>query len=101
MQPGASNAGDLPARQRSVVRERVAAADPPRSRGRRHRRHADGTLAEGDVWRQDSVLGGVYEASVRRRAGAIVPSVKGRAWITAESELSFESDDPYRTGITR
>ena len=62
--------------------------------------HEDGLLAEGDVWRQESVLGGVYEASVQRRGGVLVPTVKGRAWITAESELRFAADDPHRAGIT-
>ena len=47
------------------------------------------------------MLGGVYEASVRRAEGVLVPTVKGRAWITAESELRFEPDDPYRTGLAR
>ena len=63
--------------------------------------HEDGQLAEGETWRQESVLGGVYEASVRRQDGLLVPTVKGRAWITAESELRFEIDDPYRTGLAR
>ena len=58
-------------------------------------------LAAGETWRQESVLGGVYEASVRRAEGVLVPTVKGRAWITAESELRFEPDDPYRTGLAR
>jgi 4-hydroxyproline epimerase len=61
--------------------------------------HEDGRLAEGETWRQESVLGGVYEARVRREDGLIVPTVKGRAWITAESELRFDTDDPYRTGL--
>lgn len=61
----------------------------------------DGHLAEGEVWRQESVLGGVYEARVCRRGGVVVPTVKGRAWVTAESELRFEMDDPYRMGLAR
>ena len=60
----------------------------------------DGLLAEGEIWRQESVLGGVYEASIRRAGGRLVPTVTGRAWITAESDLRFEIDDPYRTGLT-
>ena len=60
----------------------------------------DGQLAEGQVWRQESVMGGVYEASIRRANGSLIPTVKGRAWITSESELHFDEDDPYRTGLT-
>jgi 4-hydroxyproline epimerase len=61
--------------------------------------HADGLLPEGRVWRQESVLGGVYEASVHRDGPLIVPTVRGRAWISARAELCFDPDDPYRTGL--
>ena len=59
----------------------------------------DGLLAEGRTWRQESVLGGVYDASIRRAGEAIIPSVRGHAWITSESVLHFATDDPYRTGL--
>ena len=63
--------------------------------------HEDGRLPAGRVWRQESVLGGVYEASVRRAGDMLVPSVRGRAWISAVGELCFDPDDPYRRGIPR
>ena len=59
----------------------------------------DGILAEGGPWRQESVLGGVYEASIRVAGGLLVPTVRGQAWLTAESVLHFAADDPYRTGL--
>lgn len=59
----------------------------------------DGQLAEGHTWRQESVLGGVYEASIRRVGGMLVPTVRGSAWLTGETTLHFAGDDPYRTGI--
>ena len=61
--------------------------------------HEDGLLLEGNIWRQESVLGGVYEASVRRENGRLVPTVRGNAWITAESDLHFAPTDLYRTGL--
>ena len=61
----------------------------------------DGLLAEGEIWRQESVLGGVYEASYELRDGVCVPAVRGSAWITAESELHFDTTDPYRLGLPR
>jgi 4-hydroxyproline epimerase len=63
--------------------------------------HEDGLLAEGGIWRQESVLGGVYEASYHVRDGVCVPSVKGSAWITATSDLHFDATDPYRLGLPR
>ncbi len=63
--------------------------------------HEDGHLAEGAVWRQESILGGLYEASVRTQDGVLVPTVRGRAWITADAMLHFLDDDPYRTGLAQ
>ncbi|MFM7207080.1 MAG: proline racemase family protein [Planctomycetaceae bacterium] len=59
----------------------------------------DGLLPEGRTWRQESVLGGVYEASIRRAGDVLIPTVRGRAWLSAESTLQFAADDPYRTGL--
>jgi 4-hydroxyproline epimerase len=61
--------------------------------------HEDGHLAEGEVWRQESILGGLYEATIGEQNGVLVPTVRGRAWITAEATLLFAEDDPYRTGL--
>ena len=63
--------------------------------------YEDGLLAEGVIWRQESVLGGVYEASYQLRDSVCVPAVRGSAWITAESELHFDTTDPYRLGLPR
>lgn len=59
----------------------------------------DGLLSEGRTWRQESVLGGVYEARIRRTDGVLVPTVRGRSWLTADTVLHFAADDPYRTGL--
>lgn len=61
----------------------------------------DGLLAERVVWRQESVLGGVYEAWFQLREGVCVPSVRGSAWIAATSELHFDPTDPYQLGLAR
>lgn len=61
--------------------------------------HEDGRLAEGAIWRQESILGGLYEAFVRLENDRLVPTVRGRAWITADATLHFATDDPYRTGL--
>jgi 4-hydroxyproline epimerase len=61
---------------------------------------ADGKLAEGATWRQESVIGSVFEASYRRLpGGAIAPTVTGRAHVTAEADLILDPDDPFRSGI--
>jgi 4-hydroxyproline epimerase len=62
--------------------------------------HADGKLAAGEVWRQEGILGTVFEGRMEAASdGRVHPSIRGRAWITGESKLFFASDDPFREGI--
>ena len=62
--------------------------------------HADGKLAPGEVWRQEGILGTVFEGSIEALGeGRVSPSIRGRAWITGESKLMFAGDDPFREGI--
>ena len=61
---------------------------------------ADDKLAPGALWRQASVIGSQFEASYQwlddRR---IVPTIRGRAHISAEATLLLEDDDPFAWGI--
>lgn len=61
---------------------------------------ADGKLSEGEIWRQESVIGSVFEGSVRIDGEKIIPSIRGTAYITAELDLIFDELDPYHYGIT-
>jgi 4-hydroxyproline epimerase len=60
---------------------------------------ADGALAPGARWIQESVVGTTFEASYARRGDAIVPTIWGRAHVTAELALIFDPADPFRDGI--
>lgn len=60
---------------------------------------ADGKLAEGRTWRQESVVGSVFEGSVRAVEGGVRPRIRGRAFITAESTLIVDPLDPFAAGI--
>jgi 4-hydroxyproline epimerase len=60
---------------------------------------ADGKLAEGAVWRQESVIGSVFEASYRRDGDRIRPSIRGMAWVNAQATLIFNETDPFVWGI--
>lgn len=62
---------------------------------------AEGKLREGDVWRQESVIGSVFEGSVRIVDGKIIPRLTGSAYVTAEATLILEPTDPFRTGFSR
>jgi proline racemase len=61
--------------------------------------HARGELVVGERWRQESITGSVFTGWLSERAGALVPHISGRAFITARSTLLFEDDDPFRFGI--
>lgn len=61
---------------------------------------ADGLLAPGERWVQESIIGSTYTMSYRPGpAGGVVTTITGSAFVTAESILHFEPSDPYRTGI--
>ena len=60
---------------------------------------ADGRLQPGDVWRQESVIGSVFEAWYESIQGEIVPHVRGQASITAETTLMIDENDPCAWGV--
>jgi 4-hydroxyproline epimerase len=61
--------------------------------------HADGKLPEGRTWRQESIVGSVFEGRVQVRDGVLYPMIKGIAYVTAESTLILDPRDPFREGI--
>ncbi|OWW22961.1 4-hydroxyproline epimerase [Noviherbaspirillum denitrificans] len=62
---------------------------------------ADGKLEPGQTWRQESIIGSVFEASYRRgdTAGRILPSIRGRAHVNAQATLLLDESDPFIWGI--
>lgn len=60
---------------------------------------ADGKLAPGQIWRQASVIGSVFEASYTQTENQILPTIRGRAHVCAESTLLIQPDDPFGWGI--
>ncbi len=60
---------------------------------------ADGKLREGQPWRQESIVGSVFEGTVRLRDGRVIPRITGSAYVTAEGTLLLDPNDPFRTGI--
>jgi 4-hydroxyproline epimerase len=60
---------------------------------------ADGKIGEGQIWKQESIVGSVFEGSVKVRDGKVYPSIKGSAFVNAEAELVLDPKDPLRMGI--
>jgi 4-hydroxyproline epimerase len=61
--------------------------------------YADGKIKPGDVWRQESVVGSLFEGSVRVSGDKIIPRITGSAFVTAEATLILDPADPFRTGL--
>lgn len=60
---------------------------------------ASGRLAPGEVWRQESITGSVFEASYERSGAGVIPTITGDAFITGHNRLLFRADDPLRLGL--
>jgi 4-hydroxyproline epimerase len=68
---------------------------------------ADGKLAPGALWRQESVIGSVFSGSYTRAdpppAGvptdAVLPVIQGRAHVTLDATLVFDPADPFAWGL--
>ncbi len=61
--------------------------------------YADGLLKPGDVWRQESITGSIFEGRIELHDEQIIPFVKGSAFVTAQSELVFDERDEFCWGI--
>lgn len=61
---------------------------------------ADGALPPETDWVQESIIGSTYRLRYGPgRTGRVIPTITGRAWISAEATLVFQPGDPYRHGI--
>ncbi len=63
---------------------------------------ADGKLAEGAEWIQESIIGTRFIGSYKwdkKNPSHVLPTVTGEAFITADSNLLFEERDPFYHGI--
>ena len=63
---------------------------------------ADGSLEEDEPWVQESIIGSTFEGRYRwsdRAKGEIVPTIRGRAYVTGEGSLHLDPQDPFCWGI--
>jgi proline racemase len=59
-----------------------------------------GQLAEGQLWRQESIVGSVFKASYRRDGERIIPTLRGQAWVNADTTVILDESDPFCWGIS-
>jgi 4-hydroxyproline epimerase len=60
---------------------------------------ADGALEEGAPWRQEGILGGVFEGRAEVVPTGIRPRITGSAHITSEADLVLDEHDPFCYGV--
>jgi 4-hydroxyproline epimerase len=61
--------------------------------------YADGKIREGQIWKQESIVGSLFEGSITLRDGKVHPNIKGSAFVNAEAELVLDPQDPFCMGI--
>lgn len=62
--------------------------------------YADGKLTPGKVWRQESIVGSIFDVSIELKDGVVIPSITGNAYVSAEGDLVLDERDPFRFGIS-
>ena len=62
---------------------------------------ADNKLNEAEIWRQESIIGSVFEGSFQHSTepGKIHPTIRGTAFVNAEAQLILNENDPFVWGI--
>jgi 4-hydroxyproline epimerase len=60
---------------------------------------ADGKLAEGEEWVQESIIGSVFRGSYRRAGEQIIPTITGTAFVNSAGALLLDERDPFCWGI--
>lgn len=62
---------------------------------------ADGKLAAGATWRQESIVGSIFEGRYRWEGDRVRPVIRGSAYVSAEATLIVDPRDPFAEGIPR
>jgi len=60
---------------------------------------ADGKLAEGETWIQESIIGSRFTGRYQRAGDKIIPIITGMAFVNADTTLLLNPNDPFCWGI--
>ena len=61
--------------------------------------YADGKLDPGQVWTQEGILGTRFIGAFTVQGDRIIPTIAGKAYVTAEATLILDERDPFCWGI--
>jgi 4-hydroxyproline epimerase len=59
----------------------------------------DGKLQVDQVWKQQSVIGSIFEGSIQLDGDKIIPTITGEAWVMSEGTILVDERDPFGKGI--
>lgn len=59
----------------------------------------DGRVQTGEIWRQESITGSIFDATAEATGDFVRPVITGSAFITGESTLLIDPADPFRYGL--
>jgi 4-hydroxyproline epimerase len=60
---------------------------------------ADGKLAEGETWIQESIIGSTFTGTFRFQGDQVLPTITGTAFVNGEFKLLLDDQDPFCWGI--
>ncbi|WP_436869395.1 4-hydroxyproline epimerase [Acinetobacter courvalinii] len=60
---------------------------------------ADGKLEPGTLWKQASIIGSQFVASYEQAGEYVIPTIRGEAYMSAETILFMDENDPFAWGI--
>ncbi len=61
---------------------------------------ADGLLQPEAIWRQEGIVGSVFEGSYRTEKNRLIPTIRGTAYVNAETSMLVHPNDPFAWGIS-
>jgi 4-hydroxyproline epimerase len=61
--------------------------------------YEDGKLKVGQTWKQQSVVGSIFEGSIQLDGDKIIPTITGEAWVMSEGTILVDERDPFAHGI--
>lgn len=61
--------------------------------------YSDGKLQVGQIWKQQSVVGSIFEGSIQIQDNRIIPTITGEAWVMSEGTILVDERDPFGKGI--
>jgi 4-hydroxyproline epimerase len=61
--------------------------------------YSDGKLKLGQTWKQQSIVGSIFEGSIQLEGDRIIPTITGEAWVMSEGTILVDERDPFGKGI--